>query len=188
MRNAKRGVRLANYPTKGDAMSKRALIALAAVCAWMAGSASLQAADPRPLAAEPSEKTTVVQISLGTDLDELVITPEKLRLVTGRLYKLVIQNPSFTTHYFWAPEFGGYATWTDRVRFDKGDVKLRNTGAEEEEEYSTWEIKIEPGGTAIWEFVPVIAGRYKFGCSLPEHAHAGMEGEFEVGPEATIPL
>ncbi len=169
-------------------MSKRVLIALAAVCGWMAASTSLQAADPRPLASGASEKVVELQVTLGTDLDELVISPEKLRLVTGRLYKLVVQNPSFTTHYFWAPEFGGYATWTDRVRVDKGDVKLRDTGAEEGEEYSTWEIKIEPGGTAIWEFVPVIAGRYKFGCSLSEHVHAGMEGELEVGPEVTLPL
>ncbi len=169
-------------------MSKRLGVALAAICAWMAGSASLQAADTRSLAAEPFEKTNVVQVTLGSDLDELVIAPEKLRLVTGRLYKLVVKNPSSTTHYFWAPEFGGYATWTDRARVDKGDVKLRKIEAEEREAYSTWEIKIEPGGTAVWEFVPVMAGRYKFGCSLPEHAHAGMEGELEVRPEATFPL
>ena len=164
-------------------MSKRVLIALAAVCAWMAASTSLQAADTWPLSSEPSKKVVELHVTLGTDQDELVIAPEKLRLTTGRYYKLVVRNPSFTTHTFWAPEFGGYATWTDRVRVDKGDVMLGKTGAEEGEEYSTWEIKIEPGGTAVWEFVPVMAGRYKFGCSLAEHAHAGMEGEFEVRPE-----
>ena len=168
-------------------MSKRVGVAFAAICAWMAGSASLQAANTRSLAAEPFEKTNVVQVTLGTYLDELVIAPEKLRFVTGRLYKLVVKNPSLTTHYFWAHEFGGYAT-TYRVWVDGGDVKLRNIEAEEGKTYSTWEIKIEPGGMAIWEFVPVMAGRYKFGCSLPEHAHAGMESELEVWPEVTFPL
>ena len=137
---------------------------------------------------EPIDKTNVVQVTLGTELDELVIAPEKLRLVIGRRYTFVIKNPSLTTHYFWAPEFGGYATWTDRARVDKGDVKLRNIEAEERGTYSTWEIKIEPGGTAVWEFVPVMAGRYKFGCSLPEHADAGMVGEIEVRLEVTFPL
>ena len=177
-------------------MSKRLVAALAAVCAWMGVSTSLLAADPFPgvvdltwpLESEPIDKTNVVQVTLGTDLDELVMAPEKLKFVTGRLYTLVVKNLSQTTHYFWAPEFGGYATWTDRVRVDKGDVKLRIVEAEERGAYSTWEIKIEPGGTAVWDFVPMIAGRYKFGCSLPEHAHAGMESELEVGPEVAVPL
>ncbi len=172
-------------------MSKRLGVALAAVCAWMATSTSLQAADPfqqvqdltRLLATGSIDKTNVVQVTLSSDRDEFVIAPEKLRLVTGRHYKFVIKNPSLTTHFFWAPEFGGYATWTDRVRVDKGDVKLRKIEPEEREAYNTWEIKIEPGGTAVWEFVPVMAGRYKFGCSIPKHAHAGMESELEVGPE-----
>ena len=172
-------------------MSKRLVAALAAVCAWMGVSTSLLAADPFPgvvdltwpLESEPIDKTNVVQVTLGTDQDELVMASEKLKFVTGRLYTLVVKNPSQTTHYFWAPEFGGYATWTDRARVDKGDVKLRKIEAEEREAYSTWEIKIEPGGTAVWEFVPVMAGRYKFGCSIPKHAHAGMESELEVEPE-----
>ncbi len=177
-------------------MSKRLVAALAAVCAWMAASTSLQAADPFqqipdltwPMATGPVDKANVVQVTLGTDRDELVIAPEKLKLVTGRLYKLVVKNPSSTTHYFWAPEFGGYATWTDRARVDKGDVKLRIVESEERGTYSTWEIKIDPGGTAVWYFVPMMAVRYKFGGSRPEHAHAGMEGELEVGPEVTFPL
>ncbi len=135
------------------------------------------------MATGPIGTANVVQVTLGTDRDELAIAPEKLRLVTGRRYTFVVKNPSLTTHYFWAPEFGGYATWTDRARVDKGEVKLRKIEPEDREAYSTWEIKIEPGGTAVWEFVPVMAGRYKFGCSLPEHAHAGMESELEVGLE-----
>jgi uncharacterized cupredoxin-like copper-binding protein len=126
------------------------------------------------------EKTTKLQITLGTDLDELVASPDKLNVVTGRYYKLFITNPSFTTHYFWAPEFGSHAVWTDRISVDNGEVKLRNTGGAEAEEYYTWEIKIEPGGTAVWTFVPEKAGRYDWGCSFHEHAHAGMVGEIEV--------
>ena len=177
-------------------MSKRFVAAVAAVCAWIGISTSLQAADPFQdvvsltwsIEGEPIDKTNVVQVTLGTELDEFIIAPEKLRLVTGRHYKLVVMNPSSMTHFFWAPEFGGYATWSDRAQVDKGEVNLRQIETDEGEAYSTWEIKIEPGGTAVWEFVPVMAGRYKFGCRLPKHAHAGMESELEVGPEVTFPL
>ncbi len=140
----------------------------------------LQAANAWSLKLGSFEKTAKLQITLGTDLDELLATPDKLNVVTGRYYKLFIKNPSFTTHYFWAPEFGNHAIWTGRISVDNGGVKLRNTGGEEGEEYYSWEIKIGPGGTAVWTFVPKKAGRYNWGCSLPEHAHAGMVGEIEV--------
>ncbi len=140
----------------------------------------VQAANAWSVVSGSFEKTAKLQITLGTDLDELLATPDKLIVVTGRYYKLFITNPSFTTHYFWAPEFGSQAIWTDKLSVDSGGVKLRNTGKDNGEEYYTREIKIDPGGTAVWAFGPELAGRYNWGCIVPEHAHAGMVGEIEV--------
>jgi uncharacterized cupredoxin-like copper-binding protein len=159
-------------------MSYHIAFAFADVCDWSAASTTLQAANTYTLASGSNEKSAELQVNLGTVMDEFVVTPDKLRLEVDKIYKLVINNPSSMIHYFCAFGFGGYATWTDRVSVDKGDVRLRNTKGEEE--YVTWEIKIEPGGTAVWTFVPKKAGRYNWGCSLPGHAHAGMVGEIEV--------
>ena len=164
-------------------MSKRVLIALAAVCAWMAASTSLQAADTWPLANEPSEKAVELQVTLGTGLDDLVLTLDKTRLEVGKTYKLVIKNPSLTTHYFWAPELASHAARTLLVSVDQGMIRTKRIG-EPGVEYLTWdlawELEVQPGGTAVWKFVPDVPGLYKWGCSQPRHADAGMVSELEV--------
>jgi uncharacterized cupredoxin-like copper-binding protein len=155
-------------------MSKQLAAAFAVVCAWTAESTTLQAANTFPFASGSNEKSVELQVNLGTVMDEFVVTPDKLRLEVDKIYKLVINNLSPMIHYFCAFEFGDYAAWTDRVTVDKGSVRLRNTKGEEK--FVTWEIKIDPGGTAVWTFVPELAGRYKWGSCH----HAGMVGNIEV--------
>ncbi len=137
-------------------------------------------ADAGPSSNSANNKTHEITVVLGND-NRLAIAPKELSFVTGKLYRLVIKNPSSTTHYFWAPELGGDASWTDRVSVDKGRVGLRTVGTPGNQQ-STWEIKILPGGTAVWSFVPEVAGLYKLGCSLPAHEAAGMTGEINVKP------
>ena len=160
-------------------MSKRLIVALAAGGAWLLAASGPQAAPTWPIASEAAGQSIELSIVLGTDKDDLVVTPKDLVLTAGRTYRLTILNPSFTTHYFWAPEFGGQATWTDRISVDSGKARLRMTGAPGEA-YTTWEIEIRPGGKAVWEFVPEMAGYFKWGCSDPAHVRAGMEGELFV--------
>ena len=154
--------------------------------AWAVGFASAavvmtpQVADTRPASNLPYNKTHEIKVVLGID-NGLAMAPKELSLVTGKLYRLVIKNPSSATHYFWAPELGGYASWTDRISVDKGKVGLRTVG-KPGNQYATWEVKILPGGTAVWSFVPEVAGLYKFGCSHPAHQAAGMTGEINVKP------
>ncbi len=161
-------------------MKKHTLLALAIFCAWAAVAMAPQVADSQPTSNSPSAKTHEITMVYGID-DGLAIAPKEFSLVTGKLYRLVIKNLSSTTHHFWAPELGGYASWTDRVSVDKGKVGLRTVGTAGNQ-YSTWEIKILPGGTAVWSFVPEVAGLYKLGCSRPAHAAAGMTGEINVKP------
>jgi len=161
-------------------MKKHTLLAVAIGCASVAVVMAPQVADTRPTSNSASAKTHEITVTFGID-DRLAIAPNELNLVTGKLYRLVIKNPSSTTHHFWAPELGGYASWTDRVSVDKGKVGLRTVGTAGKQ-YSTWDIKILPGGTAVWSFVPEVAGLYKLGCSRPAHEAAGMTGEINVKP------
>jgi len=120
----------------------------------------------------------------GAELDRVaVVAPVRLNLVEGQKYQLKIVNSSASTHYFWAPEFDALSA-TTQISVDKGKVGNRVSGAPEEE-YLTAETEIRPGGTAVWEFVPQMAGKFKWGCSIPSHADAGMKGEFVVAPAMT---
>jgi uncharacterized cupredoxin-like copper-binding protein len=121
----------------------------------------------------------------GAELDRVaIVAPARLNLVEGQKYQLKIINASASTHYFWAPEFDELSAKTTQISVDKGKVGHRVTGGPEEE-YLTAETEIRPGGTAVWEFVPQMAGKFKWGCSIPSHADAGMKGEFVVTPAMT---
>jgi len=162
-------------------MKKHILLALAVGCASAAVATTPQAAETRLVSDSPYSKTHEITVVFGIGRG-FAMAPKELHLVTGRMYRLVIKNPSPATHYFWAPEFGGYAAWTDRISVDKGKVGLR-TVRTPGNQYSTWEIKILPGGTAVWSFVPEVAGLYKLGCSHPAHVAAGMTGVINVKPD-----
>ena len=121
----------------------------------------------------------------GAELDQVaIVAPLRLNLVEGKHYQLKIVNASASTHYIWAPEFDALSAQTTQISVDKGKVGNRVTGAPEEE-YLTAETEIQPGGTAVWEFVPQMAGTFKWGCSIPSHADAGMKGELVVAPAMT---
>ena len=119
----------------------------------------------------------------GAELDRVaIVAPAILNLVEKRKYQLKIVNASDSTHYFWAPELDGFSATTTRITVDKGKVRNRVAGAPDEE-YLTAEMEIRPGGTAVWEFVPKMAGKFKWGCSIHSHADAGLKGEIVVAPE-----
>ncbi len=113
-----------------------------------------------------------------------IVAPARLNLVEGQKYQLKIVNASASTHYFRAPEFDEFSVKTTPISVDKGKVRSKVTGGPEEE-YLAAETEIRPGGTAVWEFVPQMAGKFKWGCSIPSHADAGMKGELVVAPAMT---
>jgi uncharacterized cupredoxin-like copper-binding protein len=147
----------------------------------MVASTTLQAAETWPVPSSTGESPTTLTLYLGNDENEFVATPKRLNMETGKLYRLVIKNPSFTPHSFWGPLFDGAVDSKGMVQVDRGEVKLRTTGELGEELY-TWEIKIEPGGTAVWDLVPAVAGLYPWACTHQVHAAVGVVGEIEVRP------
>jgi uncharacterized cupredoxin-like copper-binding protein len=107
-------------------------------------------------------------VELGMVGGDLVFTPNKLSFETGKLYKLILKNPSKDKHYFSALRFAA-AVWTRKVETESSEIK----GA-------VREIELKPGGAAEWFFVPVQAGTFGLECTIPGHAKAGMVGQITV--------
>ena len=143
-------------------MWKYLIAALAAVYGSLAALAGAQAADLSKQ--EPIEMV----IQLGTESGELVFKPNKLTFEMGKLYKLVLQNPSGVKHYLSGLRFAA-AVWTRKVETGQAGIK----GA-------IREIKLLPGGEAEWYFVPVQAGTFDFGCTISVHAEADMVGKITI--------
>lgn len=119
--------------------------------------------------ADLSHQTPVeVGVELGGKGGELVFAPDAFTFQGGKLYKLVLENPSPTKHYFSALRFAA-SVWTRKVETDGAEIK----GA-------IREIELKPGGRAEWYFVPVEAGVFDLECTIPGHAHAGMTGTITV--------
>ncbi len=121
------------------------------------------------LAADLSKQTPIkISVDLGTKKGDLVFSPRVLNLETGKLYKLVLNNPSSDKHYFSALRFAA-AVWTRKVETEEAEIK----GA-------IREIELKPGGSAEWFFVPVQAGTFGLKCTIPGHAENGMVGKVIV--------
>ena len=120
-------------------------------------------------AADLSSQTPIkVEVKLGSKGGELVFEPNQLSFQAGKLYKLVIENPSPNKHYFSALRFAS-AVWTRKVEADGVEIKG-----------SVREIEVKPGGEAEWFFVPVKTGSFDLECTIPGHADAGMVGTIRI--------
>ncbi len=93
---------------------------------------------------------------------------DALHFETGKLYKLVLKNPTRTKHYFTALRFAG-AVWTRKV--ETGDAEIKG---------AIREIELKAGGEAEWYFVPVQSGSFSVICTIDDHAEKGMAGTITV--------
>ncbi len=156
-------------------MFKQLTIASVALCTWLANPIGVQAA-----AADEQEPIEVV-LRFVSVTDGFELSPNTLQLETGKHYKLVITNPSSTTHYITAPGFAA-AVSTRKVEITGGNVErkryLRTTIYRRLPvySYSIEEIELRAGGKAEWYFTGNEAGRFPIECGIPAHAQAGMVG------------
>lgn len=147
-------------------------IALLAVLAM--GGASLAQGDLTRQ--EPIE----VRVNLGNPEDARVFEPADITFETGKLYRLVLRNPSKTKHYFTSP---GLA---ERVFTRKVDVKDADGERVSEIKGAIREIEVFPGGTAEWWFVPVATVESTaLYCNVEDedgktHTEKGMVGKIEI--------
>jgi uncharacterized cupredoxin-like copper-binding protein len=122
-----------------------------------------------------SQTETAVTVSLGTKDDKIAFEPNKLAFETGKLYKLVLHNPSKHPHYF-SSEALARSVFTRKVQVlsDKGVTIAEIKGV-------IYEIEVMPGGTAEWFFVPVKTlknGALK--CTIAGHEQGGMVGTIDI--------
>lgn len=129
------------------------------------------------------QKPITVRMDMGKDgVEKHVYYPDKLTFETGKLYKLVIHNPSNSKHYFSSPGFASRIfTRKVQVMDDIGSTAKTVT----EVKGAIREVEVYPGGTTEWWFVPVATGSAKVSCSIKDkdgktHEAKGMEGTITI--------
>ena len=133
-------------------------------------------------AGDLSKQTPVeVTVDLGKP-GEHAFVPREIRLETGKLYKLVLRNPSNDPHYFTSDAFSGMV-FTRKVQVTQQREGKTVTLAEFKG--AIREIEVYPGHAAEWWLVPVAAGRVTdLRCSIVKdgktHAQLGMTGEIVI--------
>src|SRR5262245_25003795 len=135
---------------------------------WSAGDLSRQ---------QPVEVT----VDLGKP-GEHVFVPREIKFETGKLYKLILRNPSDDPHYFTSDAFSGMV-FTRKVQVTQQREGKTITLAEFKG--AIREIEVYPGHAAEWWFVPIAAGRVKdLRCGITKdgktHAELGMVGEIVI--------
>lgn len=124
-----------------------------------------------------------VRVELGkAGSDEHRFFPAELNFETGKLYKLVIHNPSPHPHYF------SSATFADKVYTRKVQIAQPSDPAKRIAEVKgpTREVEVYPGGSLEWWFVPVAAGTITdLHCHVKDkdgisHAAKGMTGTIHI--------
>ncbi len=120
-------------------------------------------------AVAPSQQSIeTVKAHLGNASGALVFEPNQLTFEAGKRYKLLLDNPSPTKHYFTAKDFSD-VIWTQKV--EAGNVEVKG---------AIHELELKPGAEAEWVFVPQKPGTYELHCSIAGHAEAGMVGAITV--------
>jgi uncharacterized cupredoxin-like copper-binding protein len=128
------------------------------------------------------QEPIAITVELGKP-GQHVFVPSKLRFETGKLYKLVLKNPSNDAHYFTSHGFT-QLIYTRKVQVvQERDGKMTTLA---EFKGPIREIEVYPGQTAEWWFVPVAAGRVTdLRCGIVDkngksHADHGMVGEIVI--------
>lgn len=124
-----------------------------------------------------------VRLDLGKDgVEQHRYYPDKLTFETGKLYKLVIHNPSNSKHYLTSMGFA-HKVWTRKVQvMDDLGEGAKTLG---EIKGAINEIEIYPGATAEWFFVPVATGTAEMTCGIKDkdgktHGQSGMRGTITI--------
>ena len=111
-------------------------------------------------------------VQLGSEKNGLLFFPDTIELETGKLYRLILNNPSSQKHYF-SSDGMSRAVFTRKVQINGRDGKPIA-----EVKGHIREIEVYPLCTAEWWFVPVKAGEFNdLKCTIRGHAEAGMVGK-----------
>jgi len=125
-----------------------------------------------------------VEVQLGKEgVEKHRFYPDNLTFETGKLYKLVLHNPSNSKHYFTSLDFAG-KVWTRKVQVMDDYGPGAKTIAEVKG--AMREIEVYPGGTTEWWLVPVATGQITdLHCHVEDkdgktHHEKGMTGTITI--------
>jgi uncharacterized cupredoxin-like copper-binding protein len=129
------------------------------------------------------QKPIEVRVDMGKDsVGDHKFYPDKLTFETGKLYKLVLHNPSDSKHYFTSPDFVS-RIYTRKVQvMDDLGAGAKQIG---EIKGAVSEVEVYPGGTTEWWFVPVATGSATVWCHIKDkdgktHRDKGMDGMITI--------
>lgn len=169
-------------------MKKHRAIAVvtALVWAWSGGIVSVGAVDTGPVG-QPSvglaqQQPIEVFIQLGSVDGDMVITPRNLVFEKGKLYTVVLKNPSQFEHRLSVVSVASAVKTLAKPAVDRGEIKgglnLKFRGPSFG--YRVREIDIAPGGIAEWSFIPVREASVDIECKIDGHAKAGMVATINI--------
>lgn len=116
-----------------------------------------------------------IKVQLGDEKNALRFVPGNIDLETGKLYRLILSNPSPQKHYF-SSEGLSQAVFSRKVQVNDAAGK-----ALAEVKGIIREIEVYPNAVSEWWFVPVKTGHIgDLKCTIPGHAEAGMVGHISI--------
>ncbi len=116
-----------------------------------------------------------VRILLGSPGGDHRFFPDTFQVETGRLYRVILFNPSPDKHYF-SSDGLSQSVFTRKVQVNGEDGK-----AVAEVKGNIREIEVYPKGTTEWWFVPLKAGEFNdLKCTIAGHAEKGMVGKIFI--------
>ena len=134
-------------------------------------------------AGDLSRQTPIeVTVDLGSP-GKHEFAPKQLKFETGKLYKLILRNPSDDPHYFTSDAFT-QMIFTRKVQVTQ--TRDGKTVTLAEFKGAMREIEVYPGQSAEWWLVPVAAGHAgDLRCDIKgadgkTHAELGMTGEITI--------
>ncbi|OGS92379.1 MAG: biphenyl 2,3-dioxygenase [Gallionellales bacterium GWA2_59_43] len=127
-------------------------------------------------AGDMTQQTPIdIKVQLSDEKNSLRFVPNKIELETGKLYRLILSNPSAEKHYF-SSERLSQAVFTRKVQVNGAAGK-----ASAEVKGIIREIEVYPNAVTEWWFVPIKAGHFgDLKCTIPGHAEAGMVGHISI--------
>ena len=154
----------------------RLIFAVAALCLVAL------AADVRAAGNLAGQQPIEVTVDLGKP-GQHVFEPRQLKFETGKLYKLILRNPSNAPHYFTSHAFS-QMIFTRKVQVTQ--IRDGKSVTLAEFKGAIREVEVYPGHSAEWWFVPVATGRVTdlrcgiVGSDGKSHADHGMTGEIVI--------
>ena len=133
-------------------------------------------ATPVRAAGDLSRQTPVeVRMQLGDEKGVRRFFPERIELETGKLYRLILSNPSQEKHYFSSDGFA-QAVFTRKVQVYGSDG---NPVAEIKGHIR--EIEVLPKASTEWWLVPIKTGQFgDLKCTEQGHTESGMVGQIVI--------